>query len=47
MMNEKKVLKVLKRIREAEAEIESAPPKKAAKLTTEIVRLKSTVFDKS
>lgn len=38
--------KILKKIRKAEAEIAFAPPQKAAKLTSKIVRLKATVFDK-
>ena len=38
--------KILKKIRKAEAEIAFAPPQKAAKLTSKIVRLKATVFDR-
>lgn len=35
----------LQKIRKMEAEISFASPKRAAKLTSEIVRLKATVFD--
>lgn len=37
--------KILKKIRKAEAEISSATPAKAAKLTSKIVRLKAIIFD--
>ncbi len=37
--------KILKRIREKEEALAFATPSKAAKLTSEIVRLKATVFD--
>lgn len=37
--------KILEQIRKAEAELGSASPEKAAKLTSKIVRLKATVFD--
>ena len=37
---------ILQRIRNAEHELTYATPARAAKLTSEIVRLKSTVFDK-
>ena len=42
MKNREKILKV---IREKEAELAFATPARAAKLTSEIVRLKATVFD--
>ena len=35
----------LKRLREKEAELAFASPRKAAKLTSEIVRLKASIFD--
>lgn len=38
--------KMLQKIRKMEEELVFAPPKKAAKLTSEIVRLKATIFDK-
>ena len=44
-MENEKIRKTLKRIREKEAELAFASPKRAAKLTSEIVRLKATVFD--
>ena len=37
--------KILEEIRKAEAELASASPEKAAKLTSKIVRLKATIFD--
>lgn len=37
--------KILERIRKAEAELVSASPANAAKLTSKIVRLKATIFD--
>ena len=42
----KKVKKTMERIRKAEAELSYASPARAAKLASEIVRLKATVFDK-
>ena len=39
--------KILEKIRKAEAELGSASPDKAAKLTSKIVRLKASVFDES
>ena len=36
----------MERIRKAEAELSYASPARAAKLASEIVRLKATVFDK-
>lgn len=44
-MKEKDTKKILKKIREAEEKMLSATPAQAAKLTSRIVRLKSTVFD--
>lgn len=37
--------KILEEIRKAEAQLGSATPKQAAKLTSKIVRLKAIVFD--
>ncbi len=37
--------KILEKIRKAEAELGSATPDQAAKLTSRIVRWKATVFD--
>jgi hypothetical protein len=37
--------KILRRIREKEEELAFATPARAKKLTSEIVRLKATVFD--
>ncbi|MBQ8684800.1 MAG: hypothetical protein IJ514_01350 [Clostridia bacterium] len=45
MKNAKDTRKILERIRSSEAEMSYATPEKAAKLTSRIVRLKSTVFD--
>lgn len=42
----KNIPKTLKRIRQAEAELSYATPARAAKLVSEIVRLKATVFDR-
>lgn len=39
--------KILKEIRKAEEALAIAPPDKAAKLTSKIVRLKAVIFDKS
>ena len=36
---------ILEKIRKAEAELSSATPDRAAKLTSKIVRLKATIFD--
>jgi hypothetical protein len=44
-MDNEKVRKTLLKIRRLEEEISFAPPKRAAKLVGEIVRLKATVFD--
>ncbi len=44
-MEKSKREKILRRIRQMELEISYAPPPRAAKLTSEIVRLKATVFD--
>ena len=44
-MKEKDTKKILKKIRKAEEQMLSATPAQAAKLTSRIVRLKSTVFD--
>lgn len=44
-MDNKKVIKTLQKIRRLEREISFASPPRAAKLTAEIVRLKSIVFD--
>lgn len=44
-MKEKNTKKILKKIRESEAKLVYATPTQAAKLTSKIVRLKSTVFD--
>ncbi len=38
--------KILREIREAEMRLEYASPKTAGKLTSKIVKLKATVFDK-
>lgn len=42
----KKKEKIMQKIREAESALVYANPKQAAKLTSKIVRLKSTIFDK-
>ena len=44
-MNEREI-KRLKKVREIERALISAPPDKAAALTVKLVRLKSRVFDK-
>ncbi len=44
-MRKEKRKKTLQRIREMEIEISYASPARAARLTSEIVRLKATVFD--
>ncbi len=44
-MEKEKRTKTLRKIRRLEEEIAFASPKRAAKLTSEIVRLKAVVFD--
>lgn len=45
MKKEKNTQKILQKIRKSEEEMAYADPKKASKLTSRIVRLKSTIFD--
>jgi len=44
-MKQKDRKKILRKIRRLEAEIAFASPKRTAKITSELVRLKATVFD--
>ena len=44
-MKNKSVEQTMQRIRRLESEMAFASPKRAAKLTSELVRLKATVFD--
>jgi len=44
-MKQKDRKKILRKIRRLEAEIAFASPKRTAKITSALVRLKATVFD--